>query len=191
MTEAAARFAQSRISCLPVTEKGKIVGLVTKTDLLAADVALAMTAVGAPLCAGDVMTRAPQPVGPDEEVDYAMELMAEMGIRHLPVIDDAGRTVGILDDHDALRAYRGRGRLTHELSEGASEELLVQDVMSKRPISVSLDETCTSIAHLFLQYRATAALVHDSEGTLAGIVSYVDLLKWMIPKATLMGAHPG
>jgi len=191
LTEAAARFAQSRIGCLPVTEKGKLVGLVTRTDVLAAEVQASMASVRTPLCAGDVMTRAPETVGPDEELDHAVELMTEMGIRHLPVIDGEGRAIGILDERNATGALRGSGRLTNWVAEGAnSGALRVHEVMSKRPITIPQHESCASIADLFVQFRASAALVNDSEGALVGIVSYIDLLQCIRPEAAASDASP-
>lgn len=42
LTEVAARLADSRIGALPVVEQGKLVGLITVTDVLAAEVRQAM-----------------------------------------------------------------------------------------------------------------------------------------------------
>jgi arabinose-5-phosphate isomerase len=50
----------------------------------------------------DVMTRGPKTIRPDQLVSEALELLNAMKITALFVVD-AGRPVGILHIHDALR----------------------------------------------------------------------------------------
>jgi CBS domain-containing protein len=48
----------------------------------------------------DVMTRNPITIDPEAPLATAMAVMKKEGIRHLPVIDDAGRLMGIIPDRD-------------------------------------------------------------------------------------------
>lgn len=51
----------------------------------------------------DVMTREPITVDPEAPLGTAMEVMRRKRIRHLPVVNDAGRLMGIITDRDLGR----------------------------------------------------------------------------------------
>ena len=52
---------------------------------------------------GSVMTPFPYSLGPEDSLDKARRLMAEHGIRHLPVMV-SGRPAGVITDQDLRRA---------------------------------------------------------------------------------------
>lgn len=58
----------------------------------------------------EFMTRDVVTVGPDDDLDAAIEILAadDPDVNRLPVIDDDGRVVGILTRQDALRALSAR-----------------------------------------------------------------------------------
>ena len=51
---------------------------------------------------GDVMTRSPVTVSPDDDVFAAARLMGERRIRHLPVVQD-GNVLGLVGIRDVMR----------------------------------------------------------------------------------------
>ena len=53
---------------------------------------------------GEVMGRRPRCVGPNELALAAATLMREAQVDQLPVVDGAGRAVGLLDVQDLLAA---------------------------------------------------------------------------------------
>ena len=53
---------------------------------------------------GDRMTRNPVTATEDTGIDEALHLMRERKVRRLPVLDQAGRMVGIVSDKDLLHA---------------------------------------------------------------------------------------
>ena len=100
------KLLKYRISCLPVVDReGKIVGIVTTTDIghnLIEDRYTLDTTVG------DVMTKEVVTIKPDEPVINAIKKMDEYGdkgeiINQLPVIDEDGKLVGIVSDGDIIR----------------------------------------------------------------------------------------
>ncbi|MDX2169447.1 MAG: CBS domain-containing protein [Deltaproteobacteria bacterium] len=109
---AAERMWQGDIGVLPVVDPGgRLVGVVTDRDI-------AMTAYlrGQPLDAcsvGEVMTHEVASCHAETSVEDAQEVMRTLQIRRLPVVDDAGRPVGMLSLNDlALAAARpDNGRL--------------------------------------------------------------------------------
>ena len=117
--EMATRLREHRVSAFPVLdEDNKVVGVVSEADLLTKE-ALEFSATGrvsgmlhhkeqakaAATTAGDLMTRPPVTVGPDEFVSHAARLMYARKVKRLPVVDDDGRLVGIVSRADVLSVY--------------------------------------------------------------------------------------
>src|SRR5512133_3504513 len=53
---------------------------------------------------GEVMRRRPITIDPDAPLGTAVAVMAERGVRHLPVVADDGRLIGMLTDRDVRSA---------------------------------------------------------------------------------------
>ena len=178
LTEAAARLSASNIGCLPVTNKGKLVGLVTRRDVLSAEVRGSMEGPTSLLTIADVMNRGPETVGPDDYVLDAAKTMSNKGVRHLPVVDEENKVIGILSDRDIqIVALDPKAFARYDDDVEGEMHLLVSTAMSKPPMYVKANEDCGTVANLFVQFRASAAPVITDDGTLVGIVSYVDLLR--------------
>ena len=93
-------MAEKRIGALLVVEHGHIAGIFTERDALNKVLAAALDPDATPLSA--VMVRDPQTIRADKPLAYALHMMAEGGFRHVPVVDDAGRPVGMVSARDAL-----------------------------------------------------------------------------------------
>ena len=52
----------------------------------------------------DVMTEDPFTIEPDAPLDRAIDVMRAKDLRHLPVVDQAGRLIGIIAERDLRRA---------------------------------------------------------------------------------------
>lgn len=84
---------------LVVTPTGELVGICTERDLcykVLADALPPSTPVSA------VMTADPQAVPPDMLFGNVLHLMFEGGFRHMPVVDEMGRPLGLVSSRDAL-----------------------------------------------------------------------------------------
>jgi CBS domain-containing protein len=79
--------------CVLICEGDRVLGLFTERDLMRR-----ILAPGKPLSTRitDCMTRDPVVVSPKDSVGAAVRCMEEGGYRHLPVVDEAGRPVGLL-----------------------------------------------------------------------------------------------
>jgi CBS domain-containing protein/RNA polymerase-binding transcription factor DksA len=78
---------------------------------------------------GDLMTHAPETLGPDDSLQHAAERMADRRVGCLPIVDGAGRLAGILSETDALRAFATHlwtEQLATERSRSPEESLLVE-----------------------------------------------------------------
>jgi len=93
VADAVALMRRHRVGCVLVCSGGRVVGIFTERDLMRR-----VLAAGQPLSLniGDCMTPDPVVVAPKESIRAAVRRMEEGGYRHLPVVDDAGRPVGVL-----------------------------------------------------------------------------------------------
>jgi signal-transduction protein with cAMP-binding, CBS, and nucleotidyltransferase domain len=88
------------VDCVLVMEGGKIAGVFTARDLMrriAGEGRLPQETL-----LGDVMTSNPVVLRLDHCVTYAINCMATRNIRNVPIVDDAGRPVGLLRVWDVM-----------------------------------------------------------------------------------------
>ncbi len=153
----------------------------------------------------DVMTAPVTSVRADARLREAVELVIGRDFRALPVVDEAGRLVGIVTSSD-LVARGGLGArldLLAVLPEQARLEILgrldpqrrVADVMTSEVMSVRGTDSVAAATHLMATNRIKRLPVVDEEGRLIGIVSRADVLRAVgetFPRVIEEGtAHPG
>lgn len=176
VSEASARLAVSGIEVLPVVEGGYLIGMVSATDVLDAEVRSPVVAPAASLVtAADAMTEVPVTVKPTESLIGAAGLMVDYQIRHLPVVED-GHLVGMLSDRD-IRTLAGDPVRFAEARDPDAAALSVRDAMSTRPVTVPADRPLGDLATDLIDEQVGALPVVDPGGKLLGIVSYVDALR--------------
>lgn len=183
--DAAAKMVSEGIDGLPVLDHGKLVGIVTTTDLLlerSRASAAESAATPGKATARMVMTPDPEVVAEESSLYSAAQTMAELSIRHLPVIDPEGCLVGMLSDRD-VRAAIG-DPIDALRADSERESLTVENVMSSHPVRVPLDAPLEELANVFTDERVGAIVVVDEGNRPVGIVSYVDLLAWLVRSRT-------
>jgi CBS domain-containing protein len=100
--EAAKRMDARGVGCLVVVdEQRRPIGMLTDRDI----VLQVLRRRGDPdrVLVGAVMHREPTVVREDVRLDTAVRVMRRDTVRRVPVVDDAGRLVGILSADDALQ----------------------------------------------------------------------------------------
>lgn len=107
VAEAATLMAHSHVSALPVLDKeGRLVGVISTTDLINAEVEHDEARSHAALFEGtrvaQVMTPRPFTVGPESDVRQAARLMFYAGIRRVFVTSE-DRPLGVLSTTDIVR----------------------------------------------------------------------------------------
>jgi CBS domain-containing protein len=123
----------------------------------------------------DVMTATPLTVKATESVGTADELMAENGIRQIPVVED-GELVGIVTDRD-LRAYLSDALLASPERHAKALSTPVQDIMTSEPLCLAPDDELEEAVEILIEQKFGAIPVVDEAEGLVGIVSYVDVLR--------------
>ena len=93
VADAVELLRRERVGCLLVVKDGALVGIFTERDLLTKVLAPGAS-LDTPLA--DVMTANPVSVNLKEPVKAAVERMQKGGYRHVPVVDENNRPVGVL-----------------------------------------------------------------------------------------------
>ena len=117
----------NHIRRLPVIDDGRLVGIVTQTDILNAKPAdpahrLALADVARELdnlIVSTVMTRNPISIYDNDTVGHAAELMLEHKIGGLPVVDTEGNLVGLITESNLFRLLARRWREDNLIFSGA------------------------------------------------------------------------
>lgn len=117
-------------------------------------------------------------VAKDASLVTARTLMNAHRIRHLPVVNNENRLIGIITDRDIRSACPwDMGK-----SPGAPEKiwefskLKVADVMTSNPHTISPGSTLQDVLALFRKTRVGALPIIDENQKVVGIVSNADLL---------------
>lgn len=99
VSKAAKLMAKKNAGAVMVVENNRLVGIFTERDAVFRVIAQGRNAETTRLA--DVMTVAPQTVGPNDSFGYALLMMHENGYRHVPVIEN-GEPIGIVSARNAL-----------------------------------------------------------------------------------------
>jgi CBS domain-containing protein len=125
--DAAVRLARNGVSGGPVLERGKVLGVVSEADLIAAarppahvdrgaSIVDALTIVASAKSrshhrgktVGEVMSTFVVDIGPDEPIWAAALKMERKGVKRLPVVDEEGFLLGIVSRADLITALARR-----------------------------------------------------------------------------------
>jgi CBS domain-containing protein len=117
VVEAAKIMKQEDAGVIPVTENGRLIGMVTDRDI-----AIRVVAEGKDpqstsvreVASTDLVT-----IDPQQELDEALRLMAQHKVRRLPVVEEDGRLVGVVAQADVAREGDDTkiGQVVHEISQ--------------------------------------------------------------------------
>jgi len=119
------------------------------------------------LVLGDMMTTNVKTLREDDALSSADWDMVVSEVRHLPVVDAAGRVVGILSDRDVLRAS----------GHPPAEPLAVARVMTRDVQTFPPDLPAVEAAVHLLRAKHGALPVVNEAGVLLGIVTTTDFVE--------------
>jgi CBS domain-containing protein len=143
----------------------------------------------------DVMSRDPITVKPQTPIKEAIKILAEQRISGLPVVDDAGKLVGVISETDLLWQETGvepplyimfldtviflENPARHEQELHKAMGQTVGEVMSNHPVTVKADQPLRKAAKLMQEKSIRRLTVTDQEGQVIGILTPGDIVRAM------------
>ena len=137
------------------------------------------------------MTKDVIAVGPEMSIIEARDIMAEKGVRHLPVVGEGDILVGIVTDRDIRAAMPSIVLCEAEKAAGLEKlaGVKVSQIMTPGPVTISPSQTVEDALLLMEQHKVGAFPVVDQNGRLMGIISVRDLMRAFV---TVLGLRtPG
>ena len=126
----------------------------------------------------DIMTASPVTATPQTTVGEVVSMFYEYGIRHVPVIDEDG-VVGVVSDRDLRDSIDLVDVQTHGIDELLERRRqAISDYMATNVVRVDPEDSVLKVIDLMIELKIGSVIVTDTvTGNLAGIVSYVDVLR--------------
>lgn len=197
--------SRSAESALIVSSSGQLSGIITDTDLtvkiLAENRSPDLTFVSS------IMTKNPTCVRMDDSASEALSIMLEGKFRHLPVVDEVGAVVGVLNIgkclYQAIRKMEKAQENSENIQESFQRELMLSggsNGLSSNFMATLFSPTVqtvlgtieesprvlpyTSVLEVSKQMRNTkrSALVIDEDGKFFGIFTPADALEKVLSK---------
>jgi len=125
------------------------------------------------------MTQKVITIDKDADLFSAKDKMTTNGIRHLPVVDDAGILIGIVTDRDIRSAMPSDALFDIDSKEVKADmaTLKAKNIMTQNPTTLSPAHTIQDAMLLIQKTRVGALPVVDEAGKLKGIISIRDLVR--------------
>ena len=129
--------------------------------------------------AAELMTPNPVSIRECATVREAIELLTRREISGAPVIDEAGRPVGVVSRADILVHDR---EAVDDITDGAEEGgTRVRDIMTPVVFCVSPDAPASRVVREMIELKVHRLFVVDDLGTLVGVISVLDVLRHLTP----------
>jgi len=144
------------ISGVPVLKNKKLVGIITRKDLLCKPEETQL---------GLLMTSKPVTIGPDEDIQTAARLLVSHRIRRLPVVED-GKLIGLLSVADLIHAI-AQMKIKEE----------IKDVYTSKTFAL-WEETHLPLVGRVMEISGVDAIpILNADSVLQGIISERDLIR--------------
>ncbi len=157
------------ISGLPVVERDKLLGMVTKLDF--AKVCMSHDDV----YVGQVMQASPTTVSPSERVIHARRLLLEEDLLALPVMEGK-ELVGIVTMRDvAMKLAAFQEVVPDRYKSERIRNLLVEDIITQPATTIRTDARFSRAAKVMLERRFSSLPVVNLEDELVGLLTKTEL----------------
>ncbi len=128
------------------------------------------------------MTQHPVTVKPSDCISDAMDKMGKGHFRHLPVVNDQGKLLGMLSDRDIRLIRPSLAFISHEDADLQLWSTAVRQAAVFDPITIYPDASLEQAAELMLRWEIGGLPVVNEKSVLAGIITYTDLLREFVAR---------
>ena len=194
--EAAEIFSKYRFHRLPVIDDGKLVGIVTPTDLLR-EVAKS----GSKMIAGDVINSTCVTAYEGDPLSYAISAMRVSDVPALLILNAKGDLTGILTDRDLFNDQLSDEEALAKLGVNGAElvgirnvlplfytvagkqtggDKLVSQYMVRNPLTIFRKTPLPEVARIMLENDFGQLPIHGTGNELIGMIYDVDVLRAMV-----------
>jgi CBS domain-containing protein len=148
-----------------------------------------------PKTVADVMSREPITVKPETPLGDVIKILAERRISGLPVVDEAGKAIGVISETDLMWResdvtpppyimlldsviyLENPARYERELHKALGQT--AGEVMSAEPVTITPDRPLREAAHMMHERSIHRLLVVDQQGLLLGVLTRGDIVRAM------------
>jgi CBS domain-containing protein len=142
------------------------------------------------------MTQNPLSIRQNATVKEAAAFLTDRKISAAPVIDDAGRAVGVLSRADIVVHHRQETEFVPEISDyyertdltarsgeqlGAgfekADQIQVRDIMTPLVLAASLNDSAYKVITQMVDQKVHRLFVLDGSNVLVGVISALDILR--------------
>lgn len=108
-----------------------------------------------------LVSRTTPPLKPEDTVEHALGLLMELRVRHLPVVDDGGKLVGLISEDQLLDAF--------------DPDMPVGLLLGPMPLSVHPGNHVFEVTKIMVDHDLTTLPVTDADGSYVGSVGRHDI----------------
>lgn len=160
------------LTMIPVVQGKKLVGVVTKANLLGL--------VKSDAKLDSIMQKELRSVSPGERLVHARRLLLDHDIARLPVLE-GGKVAGIIAEHEIANAFAGFKQADAHVQKASVRDLPVADYMRRNVITARPDMSARDAAQLMLKEHVGGLPVVNARGVIEGIVTRTDLIRTYAP----------
>ncbi len=156
------------LTMVPVVQGKKLVGIVTKADLL--------RLVESKVTVKSLMKTEVRAVGPEERLVHARRLLLDHDIARLPVIV-GGKVQGIIAEHEMAVAFADFKEADAHVQKANIRDLQVAPYMRRNVITANPEMTAKAAAQKMLDNHVGGLPVVNGQGVIQGMVTRTDLIR--------------
>ncbi|MCL2687484.1 MAG: CBS domain-containing protein [Methanobrevibacter sp.] len=176
VANAAKLILEKNIGALPVIVDDELVGIITKFDFIDICKGKAYERI----LAEDIMSGEIISVSADDRLIHARRVMLDSKIGRL-LINENDSLGGILTSKDIARALTSfRKHVPDKYKQAQIKNLLVEEVMSRNVVTMSLESTISDIAKAMLETGYNGYPIVNEKDQVVGIVTQSDLLDLIV-----------
>jgi acetoin utilization protein AcuB len=123
------------------------------------------------------MSKNPATVKPDDGLKDAIWKMEHGHFRHLPVVDEKDKLIGMLTDRDIRLVRPSLAFLNKEEADVQLWSIAVQQAAVFDPVRVKPENSLKEAADLMLRWHVGGLPVVDDHENVVGMITYTDLLR--------------